>query len=140
MPKEPVKTEIRAPGSVPDADLTYVVIAARFNNVWIFVRHRDRTTWELPAGHIEPGETPEHSAVRELFEEAGVIRSFIAPLCDYSVTVGKITDYGRFFRAEVEELSGELEFETVEICLSETLPRELTYPEVQTALFNAALG
>lgn len=29
-------------------------------------------TWVLPKGHIEKGETPEHAAVREVEEEAGV--------------------------------------------------------------------
>lgn len=31
-----------------------------------------RREWVLPKGHIEPGETPEAAALRELFEEAGV--------------------------------------------------------------------
>jgi len=29
--------------------------------------------WVLPKGHIEPGETPEDTAVREVLEEAGVV-------------------------------------------------------------------
>jgi len=140
VPKEPVHTEILPPGSVPEPNLTYVVIAASYNSEWIFVRHRDRTTWELPAGHIEPGEAAVHSAVRELFEEAGVTRSSLTHLCDYAVTVGKIKEYGRLFKARVEEMEGLLEFETDEICLSGTLPRDLTYPEVQSVLFNVALG
>ena len=32
----------------------------------------DRTTWELPAGLIDPGETPEQAAHRELREEANL--------------------------------------------------------------------
>ena len=43
-------------GSIPPADLTYVVIGARENDKWIFVRHRERQSWELPAGHIEKNE------------------------------------------------------------------------------------
>ena len=28
--------------------------------------------WSVPGGHVDPGETPEQAAVRELFEEAGI--------------------------------------------------------------------
>ena len=33
---------------------------------------RDPSAWVLPKGHIEPGESPEQTAVREIYEEAGV--------------------------------------------------------------------
>lgn len=29
--------------------------------------------WQLPAGHIEPGETPHEALIRELYEEVGII-------------------------------------------------------------------
>ena len=34
--------------------------------------------WVLPKGHIEPGETPEAAAVREVEEEAGVRAAIVA--------------------------------------------------------------
>ena len=37
-----------------------------------------RGEWVLPKGHIEPGETPEAAAVREVQEEAGVRASVVA--------------------------------------------------------------
>ncbi len=33
---------------------------------------RGRLTWCLPKGHIEPGESPEQAAVREVREETGI--------------------------------------------------------------------
>ena len=36
--------------------------------------------WVLPKGHIDPGETPEVAALRELEEETGVFGEIIQPL------------------------------------------------------------
>jgi 8-oxo-dGTP diphosphatase len=138
MPEYEVNTTIKPPGTIPDAQLTYVVMAATYRHKWIFVRHRDRITWEMPAGHIEAGESPDQAAVRELFEEAGVIRSSLNHLCDYAVTARGKTEYGRLYRASVEEMDSDLEYETVEVLLSGGLPSALTYPEVQHILFHHA--
>ena len=41
---------------------------------------RDPAAWVLPKGHIEPGETPEAAAVREVEEESGCLATIVAPL------------------------------------------------------------
>lgn len=41
---------------------------------------RGRLLWSLPKGHIEPGETAEQAAVREVEEETGIIGRVVAPL------------------------------------------------------------
>jgi 8-oxo-dGTP pyrophosphatase MutT (NUDIX family) len=38
---------------------------------------KDPTQWIFPKGHIEPGETPDAAALRELREEAGVVGALI---------------------------------------------------------------
>lgn len=39
----------------------------------LLVKRRDVPVWVLPGGGIDSGETPEDAAVRELYEETGVI-------------------------------------------------------------------
>ena len=39
------------------------------------IDRRGRLLWSLPKGHIEPGETAEEAAVREVEEETGIIAS-----------------------------------------------------------------
>jgi 8-oxo-dGTP pyrophosphatase MutT (NUDIX family) len=41
---------------------------------------RGRMRWSLPKGHLEPGETAEQAAVREVAEETGIRGRVLAPL------------------------------------------------------------
>lgn len=121
---------------IPDEKLKYAVIAARYRGKWIFCRHRDRTTWEIPGGHREAGERIEKTALRELMEETGAIDFDLAGVCTYGVD-----DYGMLFFAEVRKLGDIPEnSEIAEICFSEKLPKDLTYPNIQPQLFHAVNG
>jgi 8-oxo-dGTP pyrophosphatase MutT (NUDIX family) len=41
---------------------------------------RGRLLWSLPKGHVEPGETPEDAAIREVAEETGITGRVVATL------------------------------------------------------------
>jgi len=47
--------------------------------------------WQLPKGHVEPGEAPEQTAVREVREETGVHGRVVAslPSIDYTYEVDR---------------------------------------------------
>lgn len=45
----------------------------------LLVRYRSGA-WAFPKGHVEPGEGPEQTAVREVREETGVRAAVLAPL------------------------------------------------------------
>ena len=61
-----MKITFYQPASIADGLLKYAVIVARYKDKWVFGRHKQRDTWEIPGGHREPGETIEQTALREL--------------------------------------------------------------------------
>ena len=58
-------------GEIDDRLLRFAVIAARYRDQWVFCRHKERDTWEIPGGHREAGESIDSAAMRELREETG---------------------------------------------------------------------
>lgn len=123
-----ISIEFYLPETLDLSQLTYVIIGARENENWIFVRNRARNSWELPAGHIEKEESALEAAKRELYEETGTIDANIIPIHDYRVTIDGKTRYGRIFFAKVENRSQLPETEISEIVLSQKSPEPATYP------------
>jgi len=82
--------EVKFYDSVDDSLLKFAVIISKYKGHWVFCKHRERNTYEIPGGHRENGEAIFDTANRELREETGAKVYTIAPVCVYSV-VGKNT-------------------------------------------------
>lgn len=125
------------PTGINEPHLMYVVIAARYCDCWLYVRHRKRTTWEIPGGHIEKGESPDHAAGRELKEETGAIDFTVECVAVYSVAKDGKVNYGRLYLAEIFKLGPVPDTSEIEeVKKIAGLPDNLTYPVIQPALYR----
>ena len=136
--------EVRFYDSVDDALLKFAVILAKAEGKWVFCKHKERNTFEIPGGHREPGEAIDDTAVRELQEETGAREFTIKPVCAYSVTgKNRVNDtgeemYGMLYYADISGFDQELHSEMEKVCLFDELPEALTYPEIQPKLVQEA--
>jgi 8-oxo-dGTP diphosphatase len=121
--------------SVDDSMLKFAVIVGRCNGKWIYCKHKERETWEIPGGHIEIGENPVEAAKRELYEETGAIEYGLNPVCLYSVKKYNQT-FGLLCYAKIKKLGELPDSEIEKIGLFDNEPADLTYPEIQPELFE----
>lgn len=131
--------EVKFYDSVEDSLLKFAVIAAKSNGKWVFCKHKERNTYEIPGGHREKGEDIITAAKRELFEETGAADYNLVPVSVYSVTeqneFGKEAEtFGMLYFAEINSFSKLPDFEMEKICLFDELPSRLTYPQIQPRL------
>lgn len=134
--------EVKFYDTVDDALLRFAVVISHSKGKWVFCKHKERDTYEIPGGHREEGESIFETAKRELQEETGAAKFDMEPLCVYSVkgknqvneTGGE--SFGLLCFAEIEEFSGKLENEMEEVVLMEELPTNLTYPLIQPKLIE----
>lgn len=129
---------------VEDSLLEFAVIISKSKGKWVFCKHKERDTYEVPGGHREPNETILETAKRELMEETGAKEFSIKPVCVYSVK-GKTRinknaydeTYGMLYFAEITSF-GEIHSEIEKIILSDELVENWTYPLIQPKLIEEA--
>ena len=130
---------------IEDELLQFAVIIARTKGKWVFCKHRERDTYEVPGGRREAGETILETAKRELREETGAIDFTLKPVGVYSVK-GKTRynqheedeKFGMLFVADIFSFEPELHSEIEKILISDHLVENWTYPDIQPRLLEEA--
>lgn len=119
-------------------DYKYVVIFSRYQGKLLLSRHKDRSTWETQGGHVEPGETIEQAARRELWEESGAKEFTIQPVCGYWAAHDEQDPgaNGAIYLADITELGPLPESEMAETRLFDALPENTTYPWITGPLWQ----
>lgn len=134
--------EVKFYDTIDDGLLKFAVIISKFDGKWVFCKHKDRRTYEIPRGHRENGEDIDTTAKRELQEETGAIDFTIKPICVYSVTgktrvnISGEETYGMLYFAEIKCFDRELHSEIEKVELFHELPTEWTYPLIQPLLIE----
>ena len=125
-----------------DELLKFAVIIARTEGKWVFCKHKERDTYEVPGGHREEGERILDTAKRELYEETGAIDFDMAPVCVYSVIAednfNGEESFGMLYYADIRSFEQELHSEIEKIIITEHLVDNWTYPLIQPRLLEEA--
>jgi 8-oxo-dGTP pyrophosphatase MutT (NUDIX family) len=102
--------ETSAGGVVLDAEQAKVALIGRLDR-------RGRLLWSLPKGHIEEGETPEQTAVREVAEETGIKSVVLRPLgtIDYWFVADNRRIHKTVHHFLLQATDGELSDDDVEV-------------------------
>lgn len=130
---------------VADELLKFAVIISKTNGKWVFCKHKERNTYEVPGGHREENETILETAKRELKEETGALDFSVSPICVYSVTgKNKVNEtgeetYGMLFFADIKTFENELHSEIEKVLITDTLVENWTYPLIQPKLIEEAI-
>lgn len=136
--------EVKFYENISDELLKFAVIISKTNGKWVFCKHKERNTYEVPGGRRELGETIIDTAKRELTEETGAVEFEIKPVCVYSVKGktrvnenGEDESFGMLFVADIFSF-GQINSEIEKIIITDTLIEDWTYPLIQPKLIEEA--
>ncbi len=135
-------TKVQFYDSVSDEFLKFAVIISKTQGKWVFCKHKERETYEVPGGHREENENILDTARRELYEETGALEFDLKPICVYSVTAednfnGEET-FGLLCYADIEGFEEQLHSEIEKIIITDKLIDNWTYPLIQPELIKEA--
>lgn len=135
----PVKRQVSAGG----------VVVRRQDREWqvALIARKNKTVWGLPKGHVEPEETPEQTALREVQEETGLTAKILQPLDTISYWFASKEERARFFKTVhfflMEATGGSTEDHDFEVDEVRWFPvpealKQMTYPSERSLVQDAA--
>ena len=80
----------------------------------LLVKRRDIPVWVLPGGGLDPGESPEEGAIREVHEESGFSVKIVRKVAEY-LPVNKMTLLSHLFECQIIGGSATPSAETKEV-------------------------
>lgn len=97
------------PGMLPppdDTPLTFTLVFPEYEGKTLLLYTSERHQWECPGGAIEPNETPDQCAMRELLEETGQVATMLTykGLFKIRLVAADRLEYGMLYTARLESL------------------------------------
>ena len=150
LPK-PNESRIVLAAHLPPLEQTPTAFVLAFVGDQLLMTHLVERGWDIPGGHIEPGESPEEAARREVYEETGArvgplhllgyqrLRLFGPKPASYRYPYPD--SYQVFYRTTVESLEDLLPTSEVQGCalFSPSAARTLAWVRFNHKLYEAAL-
>ena len=78
----------------------YGIVFCKDKSQVLLVKRRDIPVWVLPGGGLDPGESPEAGAVREVEEETGFQTVVLRKVAEY-LPVNKMTQFSHLFELQI---------------------------------------
>jgi len=104
---------------------------------YLVISSFDGADWVLPKGHIEPHESPEDAALRELKEEAGITGEIVAELTEQHFKVTDQIIHVQYFLIRKLGYVEEKENRSVRWLDEQTALGLLSFEEARAVLRNA---
>lgn len=107
--------------------------------LYLVVSSSDGANWVLPKGHIDPGETPETAALRELSEEAGIVGEIVDHLSARQFKKRDKDATVQYFLVRESGSTESIENRIIRWEEEQAALQLLTFPEARAALLEGAV-
>lgn len=97
------KVELSFSSNAFEQEAKHVLVICRYLNDWLLTMHGVRGL-EFPGGKVEPGESLEEAAIREVYEETGATLEELLQIAEYRVTDEKNTFVKAVFSGKIKSI------------------------------------